>query len=310
MSAATILVIGSANMDMIVQSERLPRPGETVIGGTFSMVPGGKGANQAVAAGRLGGRAAFAACLGDDDFGRSLCRTYERDGVDTRAVQLIPDTHTGVAFILVDSHGENLISVASGANARFTPERLGVLDSLDLAPQWVLLQLEIPLETVAAAARWARQRGASVILDPAPAPCGGLPDSLLSLVDILTPNEVEAAALTGLRVDSPESALEAGRLLVARGAKTALVKLGERGGVCVAASESWQYSTPSVKAVDTTAAGDCFAGALAVALSEGQTLRNAVGFAARAAALSVTRVGAQSSLPQRADLCAQPPETA
>ncbi len=310
MNTATILVIGSANMDMIVQSERLPRPGETVIGGTFSMVPGGKGANQAVAAGRLEGRVAFAACLGDDEFGRSLRRTYERDGVDTRALQIIPDTHTGVAFILVDSRGENLISVASGANARFTPERLDVLDGLDLAPKWVLLQMEIPVETVAAAARWAWRKGASVILDPAPAPFGGLPDSLLSLVDILTPNEVEAAALTGLRVDSPETAVEAGHVLVDRGAKTVLVKLGDRGGVCVTAAQHWVYSTPAVKAVDTTAAGDCFAGALAVALSEGQVLRSAVEFAAGAAAVSVTRVGAQSSLPRRSELRALEPEDA
>jgi len=302
MNAATILVIGSANMDMIVKSASLPRPGETVIGGTFSMVPGGKGANQAVAAARLGGHVAFVTCLGDDEFGGVLRRTYEREGIDTRTVQTIAQTHTGVAFILVDSRGENLISVASGANALFTPARLRVLDGLSAAPRWVLLQLEIPLATVEAAAQWAKERGAGVILDPAPAPVGGLPDSLLAHVDILTPNEVEASALVGRQVTSVEQAIAAGRALVERGAREAIVKMGERGGVCVSSSGHWAYATPRVQAVDSTAAGDCFAGALAVGLDEGLSTRRAADFAARAAALSVTRIGAQSSLPYRKEL--------
>jgi ribokinase len=207
-----------------------------------------------------------------------------------------------VAFILVDSRGENLISVASGANSRFTPDRLRVLDSLASAPRWVLLQLEIPLATVEAAAGWAKQRGAGVILDPAPAPVGGLPDSLLSLVDILTPNEVEAGALVGRTVSSVEEAISAGRSLVERGSREVIVKLGERGGVCVSQSGHWTYPTPCVKAVDSTAAGDCFAGALAVGLSEDMPVREAAEFAARAAAVSVTRMGAQSSLPRREEL--------
>lgn len=299
MRKTSILVIGSANMDMIVKSKSLPRPGETVIGGTFSMVPGGKGANQAVAAARLGGRVAFLTCLGDDDFGRSLLATYEREAIDTRAVQTIAETHTGMAFILVDERGENMISVASGANARFTPERLAVLDNLDLSPQWVLLQLEIPLETVEAAAHWAKQHGARVILDPAPAPASGLPASLMAEVDIITPNELEAAALTDLAVESPDQAVAAARRLVELGAKQAVLTMGESGGVGISAGEQWTYSTPKVRAVDTTAAGDCFAGALAVALSEGASIRDAADFAARAAAVSVTRMGAQSSLPNR-----------
>jgi len=302
MEISAILVIGSSNMDMIVKSATLPRPGETVIGGTFSMVPGGKGANQAVAAARLGGRVGFVTCLGDDDFGRALRRTYEGEGIDTRMAQTIAQAHTGVAFILVDSRGENLISVASGANSLFTPGRLRVLDSLASAPRWVLLQLEIPLATVEAAAGWAKQRGAGVILDPAPAPVGGLPDSLLSLVDILTPNEVEAGALVGRTVSSVEEAISAGRSLVERGSREVIVKLGERGGICVSPSGHWTYPTPRVKAVDSTAAGDCFAGALAVGLSEDMSAREAAEFAARAAAISVTRMGAQSSLPRREEL--------
>ena len=302
MEAATILVIGSANMDMIVKSASLPRLGETVIGGSFSMVPGGKGANQAVAAARLGGRVTFLTCLGDDEFGQSLRATYEREGIDTGMVQVLAQTHTGVAFILVDSRGENMISVASGANAAFTPERLRALESLAASPRWVLLQLEIPPATVEASARWAKERGVRVILDPAPAPRMGLPDSLLSLVDILTPNEVEAAALVGRAVSTMEEAISAGRALAARGAREVIVKLGERGGVCVSGSGHWTYPTPKVVAVDSTAAGDCFAGALAVGLSEGMSTREACELAARAAAISVTRMGAQSSLPRREEL--------
>jgi len=302
MQPATIVVIGSANMDMIVKSASLPRPGETVIGGTFSMVPGGKGANQAVAAARLGGRVAFVTCVGDDEFGEALRRTYQREGIETSMVQTLAQTHTGVAFILVDSRGENLISVASGANSLFTPDRLRLLDGQAVSPRWVLLQLEIPLATVEAGAKWAKDRGAGVILDPAPAPAEGLPDILLSQVDILTPNEIEAGALVGRRIASAEEAISAGRSLVERGVHEVIVKMGERGGVCVSRSGHWAYPTPRVEAVDATAAGDCFAGALAVGLSEGMSTREATKFAARAAALSVTRLGAQSSLPRREEL--------
>ncbi|MBM3334968.1 ribokinase, partial [Candidatus Sumerlaeota bacterium] len=165
-----ILVVGSANMDMIIKSDVLPHPGETVIGGTFSMVPGGKGANQAVAAARLGGQVAFAACVGDDEIGRALTQTYERERIDTSMISTIGGAHTGVAFIFVDSHGQNMISVASGANALFSPDRLAALDRLARPPRWMLLQLEISLVTVEAAARWAKDRRVGVILDPAPAP--------------------------------------------------------------------------------------------------------------------------------------------
>lgn len=302
METSTILVIGSANMDMIVKSSSLPRPGETVIGGTFSMVPGGKGANQAVAAARLGGRVSFLTCVGDDDFGHSLRGIYEREGIDTQWLQVIGQTHTGIAFILVDSSGENMISVASGANALFSADRLESLETAKIAPAWVLLQLEIPLETVQTAAKWAHDCGAKVILDPAPAPVDGLAPELLSLVDILTPNEVEAGALVGRAVESAADAAGAGKELVDRGAKGVVVTLGERGGLHVSASENWTYDAPNVKAVDSTAAGDCFAGALAVGLAEGLSKREAVDLAARAAAFSVTRMGAQSSLPRREDL--------
>ncbi|KPL11449.1 hypothetical protein AMJ85_03605 [candidate division BRC1 bacterium SM23_51] len=303
MPAETILVIGSANVDMIVKSESLPRPGETVIGGTFATVPGGKGANQAVAVARLGKRATLLACVGDDEFGNSLRATYEREGIDTRLVQTIAQTHTGVAFILVDACGENMISVALGANAKFTPDRLKALEDLAVSPRWVLLQLEIPRPTVEAAVQWAKERGARVILDPAPAPAaGGLPDSLLRLVDIMTPNGVEAGALVGHEVTSADQAVAAGRTLVERGAGEVIVTLGERGGVGVSPSGDWRYAAPKVQAVDSTAAGDCFAGALAVALSEGASTREAADFAARAAAVSVTRIGAQSSLPRRDEI--------
>jgi ribokinase len=302
MDSPTILVIGSANMDMIVKSASLPRPGETVIGGTFSMVPGGKGANQAVAAARLGGHVAFLTGLGDDEFGRLLRQTYQRESIDTAMVRTIAGAHTGVAFILVDARGENMISVASGANADFTPDRLEPLQNASLLPRWVLLQLEIPLATVEAAARWARECGSGVILDPAPAPAGGLPDSLLSCVDILTPNEVEAAALVDSEVTSLDAAVGAGRALVRRGVRDVIVTMGDRGGVGVSTSDHWTYATPEVEAVDSTAAGDCFAGALAVSLAEGRSTREAADFAARAASISVTRMGAQSSLPSREEI--------
>jgi ribokinase len=299
---APILVIGSSNMDMIVKSARLPRPGETVIGGTFSMVPGGKGANQAVAAARMGGRVHFLTCLGEDEFGRSLVARYNAEGIDTSLIQTISGMHTGVAFILVDASGENLISVASGANALFAAERLEALERLPAVPKWVLLQLEIPLDTVVTAARWAQVRGVNVILDPAPCPREGLPDELLSLVDILTPNAVEAEALAGRPISSDAEAVAAGRALIERGVREVIVTLGERGGVVVSQSGDWTYEAPRVRAIDTTAAGDCFAGALAVGLAEGMAEREAVALAARAAALSVTRMGAQSSLPTRREI--------
>ena len=299
---SVILVIGSSNMDMIVKSKTLPRPGETVIGGTFSMVPGGKGANQAVAAARMGGTVMFLTCLGDDEFGRSLLVRYRDDGIRTELIRNLPNTHTGVAFILVDAAGENMISVASGANAEFTPDRLAVLDTLGVKPAWVLLQLEIPVATVEAAARWAREQGASVILDPAPAPSEGLSDSLLAHVDILTPNEVEAQALTGLPVSDTVEAVAAGRELIERGAREAIVTRGARGGVFVSESDDWTFETPAADALDTTAAGDCFAGALVVGLAEGMATLDAVQLAARAAALSVTRMGAQASLPLRSEV--------
>jgi len=288
-------------MDLVVRMPRIPRPGETLLGGVFKTFPGGKGANQAVAAARLGGKVTMIGCVGDDAFGREMRATLIQEGIDTTNILVHPEAATGVALIQVDAQGQNSIAVASGANFCLTSadvekalQSIGEFEAL-------VMPLETPLETIYAAAKIASQRGAQVLLNPAPAQV--LERSLLELVDVLLPNEHEIALMTGIPLHTPADTHRAADRLLALGVKNLLVTLGSQGSALFDASGQ-QTLIPAcpVQAVDTTAAGDCFVGALAVGLCEGQSLQDAAKFASAAAALSVTREGAQPSLPQRADV--------
>ena len=296
----SILVIGSSNIDMIIRVPRIPRPGETVLGGKFAMAPGGKGANQAVAAARAGGSVTFVTRVGDDLFGHEAVRNFEGDGIDVRFVGIDRVAPTGVALINVDGKGENSISVASGANARLSPADIGAAAGSFAAADIVLLQLESPLETVEAAARMAKERGVPVVLNPAPA--RPLDDGLLEAVSVLTPNESEAGTLAGFTVGDEADAKRAAARLRARGPGLVVVTMGKRGAYALGDGFEGLMPAFRVAPIDTTAAGDVFNGALAVALAEQMSLADALRFAQAAAAISVTRPGAQPSAPTRAEI--------
>jgi ribokinase len=294
-----IMVVGSLNADLVVACDALPRPGETVVGKRFHRFPGGKGANQAVAAARLGADVRLVGCVGDDETGRWLGAHLVRDGVDNSEVHFIPEEPTGVALITVDAAGQNTIAVVSGANGRCTPEL--VTDALGhLEDGILLLQLEVPLPAVAAAARVGRARGLTVILNPAPA--RPLPPGLLADCDYVIPNETEAMTLTGHSAEDEDGAWSAAADLAAAGQTRAIVTLGRRGAVYADAERRFRQPAWPVRAVDATAAGDAFVGAFAVALARGDALETALDFAASAGALTVTRLGAQASLPTAAEL--------
>jgi len=295
-----VLVAGSSNTDMIIRVPRIPRPGETILGGTFAVAGGGKGANQAVAAARAGGRVTFVARVGDDIFGERALAGFESDGLDTRFVLRTPGTASGVALINVDERGENSISVASGANALLSPDDIARARGALAEADTVLLQLESPLETVAAAVRMAAEARVHVILNPAPA--RPLDDALLRGVTVLTPNEHEAAILTGMPVGNEGEARLAATRLRARGPEIVVVTLGAKGVFVWAPGLETLVPAFAVEPVDTTAAGDVFNGALAVALGEKRPLFDAIRFAQAAAAISVTRPGAQPSAPTRAEI--------
>jgi ribokinase len=296
----SIVVIGSSNTDMVIRLPRIPRPGETLLGGEFLSAAGGKGANQAVAAARAGGRVRLIARVGKDALGSHAIAGLRREGVDTRYVFRDASAPSGVALIFVADDGENCIAVASGANARLVPTDLRKAAKPIGAAAFVVAQLESPLATIHAAARMAAGAGVPFILNPAPAQA--LPDSLLRLVSILTPNETEAELLTGIPVSDQASAASACERLRDRGVETVIITLGRQGAFL--ADTTGQRLIPGfrVKAVDATAAGDTFNGALAVALAEGNPLSDAVRFANAAAALSVTRLGAQPSAPTRSEI--------
>lgn len=295
-----IVVIGSANIDMVVRLAKLPGPGETVLGGGFYTAAGGKGANQAVAAARAGGLVAFVGRVGADAFGREVRQNLTRENIDTSALKSTPGTATGVALISVEPSGENAISVAPGANARLSPTDIDSARKVIEAAGFVLIQLEIPIETVLRAVETAAAAGAAVILNPAPA--SALPESVFSRLFMMTPNKTEAAALTGIEVAGESSARTAGRALLGRGCANVVVTLGKRGALLVSKSRAELFPAFAARAVDTTAAGDVFNGAMAAALAEGRTVEEAVVFANAAASISVTRSGAQPSCPYRAEV--------
>ena len=298
MKTGKILVIGSSNTDMTIKSERLPAPGETILGGKFLMGAGGKGANQAVAARRLGGDVTFVCKVGRDIFGDNAIKGYEKEGIDTSHI-LRSDAPSGVALILVDAKAENSIAVAPGANGDLTPADIRNLRDVIAGASYLILQLEVPVETVLEAARIAHEAGVYVILNPAPA-CP-LPEELFKYLSLITPNQTETALMTGIEADeaSLDRAVDA---LRAKGVQDVIVTLGSRGSLVCTGDKREFVPACKVKAVDTTAAGDTFCGALCVALSEGKSLTEAAAFATKASALAVQKMGAQDSIPYRKDI--------
>jgi ribokinase len=300
-ASSTIVVIGSSNTDMIVRTPTLPRPGETLLGGEFITAAGGKGANQAVAARRAGGQVAYVARIGSDMFGDLALAGWRQEGIDVSHVSQDPKAPSGVALIFVSHAGENSISVAGGANNKLSPALIKKAAPLIRSASTVLMQLETPLETIQAAAEIAAKAGVRVILNPAPAQ--PLSADLLKLVDVLTPNETEAELLTGIRIRNEKEALKAAAALQLAGAKNVIITLGSKGALVAAASAKPHFIPAfQVTPVDTTAAGDTFNGALAVALGEGRDLVDAARFASAAAAISITRMGAQPSAPKRKEI--------
>jgi ribokinase len=294
----SIVVFGSLNMDLVVRCDRLPQPGETLAGSSFTTVPGGKGANQAVAAARLGWPTRMVGRVGDDAFGRSLRTSLEAAGVDCDGVAVDAAQGSGVAAIAVDAQGENQIVIVSGANGQVGADDLDRLTAVLPQAGALLLQLEVPMAAVVAAAQRAQAQGVPVILDPAPAQ--PLPAELLSCLHCITPNQGEAAALVGIPVTDEASARRAGEVLVRQGVAIAIVKLGRQGAIAVTADDVWVQRAFSVPVVDTVAAGDAFNGGLAHGLVRGLPLPEALRWATATAALSVTQAGAQPSMPTRA----------
>lgn len=295
-----IVVVGSSNTDMVVRCQRMPRPGETVLGGEFMMNPGGKGANQAVAVARLGGDVAFIGKVGDDVFGRQTREQLADEGIDVSHLGTAEHCASGVALINVDAEGENSISVASGANAMLLPSDIDKAEELIAGAEILLMQLEVPVATVTHAARIAKKNGVKVVLNPAPAPTTPLPAELLENVDILIPNRTELELISGMPCSASVTA--AVERMGALGVPTLVITLGSAGAMICRGGESTLVPSFKVMAVDTTAAGDTFCGGLCVALSEGKNIDEAVLFGNLAASLTVTRAGAQQAIPTRAEV--------
>ena len=295
-----IIVIGSSNTDMVIKSKKLPAPGETILGGTFLMNPGGKGANQAVAAARLGGNVTLVTKIGNDMFGSEAKSLFDKENIDTRYIIKDSINPSGVALITVDEHGENSIVVAPGSNGTLSSDDIKdeVFDTDK--PDLFLMQLEIPVNTVEFVAKKASDNGNRVILNPAPA--RKLSDELLSSLFLITPNETEAEILSGIKVTDVVTAEKAASALRKKGVKNVIITLGASGSYLSNDTISKLIPVIPVKAIDTTAAGDVFSGALAVAISEGNELADAVAFANKAASISVTRMGAQASAPYRKEI--------
>lgn len=297
MQKPSIIVVGSSNTDMVIKSPYLPKPGETILGGTFFMNAGGKGANQAVAAARLGGNVSFIAKVGDDIFGKQAIELFDKEGIDTTHVFTDAKHPSGVALINVDDNGENCIVVASGANAALMKEDIETAKGKITNASIVLTQLETPISTIEYVAALAKKNGVKVVLNPAPA--AQLSDELLQNINIITPNQHEAGMLTDTEVNDIASAKHAATILNGKGVETVIITLGPDGALLYYKDFFTLIEAPVVKAVDTTAAGDVFNGALVVAISEGMSMKHAVEYACSAAAISVTRLGAQASAPYR-----------
>lgn len=297
-----ITIVGSCNTDLVIRVDHLPKPGETIIGHDFMTNQGGKGANQAVAVARLGGEACFVARVGDDGFGRNSLDLLKKEGIQVDHVSVTAGTSTGIALIPVDAQGENSIIVSSGANALLSVADIEAAAGEIRQSKILLMQLETPVGTLIRAARIAHGAGVTVVLNPAPYPKQPLPDELLSLVDIITPNETEAAAMSGIEVSDDASILKAMQAIREKGIRQVIMTAGSRGAYLLQGDSAVRIPTEKTHVVDTTAAGDTFCGALCVALSEDRNLQESVSFANRAASLSVTRVGAWHSIPNRDEL--------
>ena len=299
-TSGKLVVLGSINADHILNLESFPTPGETVTGQHYQVAFGGKGANQAVAAGRSGADIAFIACTGDDDIGERIRRQLERDRIDVAPVRAVKEQSTGVALIFVNAEGENVIGIHAGANASLSVGQVAAEEARIAGAQALLMQLESPLESVLAAAKIAHQHQTTVVLNPAPA--RALSDELLSLIDIITPNETEAEKLTGIRVENDDDAAKAARVLHEKGIGIVMITLGSRGVWVSHDGQGRRVPGFKVQAVDTIAAGDTFNGAFVTALLEGTALDEAIRFAHAAAAIAVTRKGAQPSVPWREEI--------
>lgn len=295
-----IIVIGSSNTDMVIVSDRLPKPGETILGGQFLLNPGGKGANQAVAAAKLGGETHFVCKVGNDVFGEMAKKQFIETGIHCEFVQTDLENPSGVALINVDAHGENCITVASGANGSLSKADIDNASILFEKENILLIQLEIPLASVWYAIEKAANAGMKVILNPAPA--AQIPDHVYPHLFAITPNETEIELLTGIAVTHLDDAKKAATLLIEKGVAHVIITLGAQGAYYQSAHEELFVPTQAVKAVDTTAAGDCFNGALAVALSAQKSWLDAITFSCRAATYSVMHAGAQASMPKLGDL--------
>jgi ribokinase len=298
----SLVVFGSINMDLVARTSRLPSPGETLTGQSFQTFPGGKGANQAVACARLGAKTYMVGRVGGDVFGETLKAELASAGVDHTNVEIDSEVSSGVAMIAVEESAENMIIVVPGANGKVSKEDLPRLERVLAKSNILLLQLEIPLEMVVAAAKMAKEKGVTTILDPAPAQT--LPEKVYSLIDYITPNETEAAFLVGFPVENQEDAARAVSVLVERGVGQAIIKMGSKGAFTFIDEEERFFRAIPVTAIDSVAAGDAFNGALAVALSEGKSAEEAVQWGIAGGALSVTKEGAQPAMPERSDLLA------
>lgn len=295
-----IIVIGSSNVDMVVRTSHLPAPGETILGGEFFMNQGGKGANQAVAIKRLGGNLIFMAKLGNDVLGRQSVGYFKKEGIDTRYIALDEDSASGVALISVDDHAENSIVVASGANMLMNEQDVDKMLEEMCEGDILLMQLEIPLQTVEYAARKAFGKGVKVVLNPAPA--RSLPKELFRHLYMVTPNRIEAEMLTGIKIANDADVEKVAEEICAMGVKNVIITLGSKGCLIREEGVSYRIDAFKVEPIDTTAAGDTFNGALCVGLSEGMDLKQAAVMASKASSIAVTRMGAQSSIPYREEL--------
>lgn len=300
MNKPRIVVVGSSNTDLVVQAPRFPKPGESVMGGVFARFQGGKGANQAVAAARAGAEVAFVGRVGQDEFGDTSLKGLSQEGIDISLTIRDEKLASGVALIIVDASGENEIVVAAGANLGISSAQVDQAIDLIVSADIVLTQLEMPIETVAVLAETVDRCGKSLILNPAPA--SPIPDSVFPCVDVLTPNLGELEVISGMKIETVEDIEKASQYFLRKGVGAVVVTQGREGCLTITPEESWWTQALAVDARDTVGAGDCFSGTLAVALAERRSLKEAVRFATAAAGISVTRLGAQPSMPYRNEI--------